>query len=32
MSKSSALSMSVLLSFEMQEVNGELFLSANYLS
>ena len=32
MSKSSALSMSVLLIFEMQLVNGALFLKPNFLS
>ena len=32
MSKSSALSISVLLIFEMQLVNGGLFLKANFLS
>ena len=32
MSKSSALSMSVLFIFEMQETNGALFLKANFLS
>ena len=32
MSKSSALSISVLLIFEMQETNGEFFLKANILS
>ena len=31
MSKSSALSMSVLLFFEMQELNGALFLRVNFL-
>ena len=30
-SKSSALSVSVLFIFEMQEVNGALFLKANFL-
>ena len=32
MSKSSALSISVLLIFEMQLINGALFLKANFLS
>ena len=32
MSKSSALSISVLLIFEMRLINGALFLSANFLS
>ena len=32
MSKSSALSISVLLNFEMQEINGALFLKANFLT
>ena len=32
MSKCSALSINVLFIFEMQEVNGSLFLKANYLS
>ena len=32
MSKSSALSMSVLLIYEMQLINGALFLKANFLS
>ena len=32
MSKSSALSVSVLLIFEMQLINGALFLKANFLS
>ena len=32
LSKSSALSVSVLLIFEMQLINGALFLSANFLS
>ena len=32
MCKSSALSISVLLIFEMKEINGALFLKANFLS
>ena len=32
MSKSSALSISILLIFEMQLINGALFLKANFLS